>query len=433
MSDTIEDVESFRARARRWLAENVEDLRAGGLPSFGEGGDGQSRAARVKEIQAAVHAGGLAGPTFPVEYGGLGLTVAHLNALNEEIRAHGSEAVNLFNLTGGTWGLSIGMIAPTMLEFGTEEQKRTHIAGMLKGELLWAQMLSEPTGGSDLAGAITRADRDGDIYLLNGSKVWTSQADFSDMAVCLARTNWDVPKHAGLSMFIVDLKAPGMEIIPLRLSSGGTGFCQEFMTDMAVPTENVLGEPGDGWNVATRLLVHERNTVGGGSGFHTMFVGRGSMGGGRRGAGLGPVALLGQLAGDADSDLVQAAMGDHVTTVVNAHLSSRIVEGMGTGALPPAAGSMMRLFGSMSGVESSDTTMTMAGSNAVAWPSDMSTPGAGVGLGYLGRQGGSMASGTAEIQKNIISERVLGLPREPATDRDTPFKDVRTNTMPTGS
>ncbi len=429
----MEDLESFRARAKAWLADQVPGLAAGGVPAMGEGDGGQERAALAKRIQAALYEGRLAGPTFPVEYGGLGLTVAHRDAFNDEVRSYGADAVDLFNLVGGLWGLSIGMIAPTMLEFGTEEQKHTHIGGMLRGETLWAQMLSEPTGGSDLAGAITRADLDGDVYVVNGSKVWTSQADFSDMAVMLARTNWDVPKHAGLSMLIVDLTSPGLEIIPLRLSSGGTGFCQEFMTDVAVPKTNVLGTPGDGWNVASRLLVHERNTVGGGSTFHTMFVGRGSGGGTRRNAGVGSVGLARKVAGPGDADLVQDAMKDHVTNTVSGHLAARVVEAMAIGALPPAAGSMLRLFGSMAGITSSDITMEIAGTSAVAWPSDGSAPGSAVGVGYLGRQGGAMASGTAEIQRNIISERVLGLPREPAQDRDVAFKDVRTNTMPSGT
>src|SRR5579862_8942108 len=230
-----EDVKLFRQRARQWFSEFVpgfevddEDLVVGG------GGPAERRAGRAKAFQAALFEGGFAGIVFPPEYGGLGLTVAHRDAFNAEVRTAGPKAVALLNLVGGLWGLSIGMIAPTMLEFGTEEQKRTYIPQMLRGEKLWAQMLSEPSGGSDLAGAITRATRDGDQYLINGSKVWTSQADFSDMAVLLARTDWSVPKHRGLSMFIISLDSPGLTINPLRLVSGGTGFCQEFFDDMPV-------------------------------------------------------------------------------------------------------------------------------------------------------------------------------------------------------
>jgi alkylation response protein AidB-like acyl-CoA dehydrogenase len=298
---------------------------------------------------------------------------------------------------------------------------------MLRGEKLWAQMLSEPTGGSDLAGAITRADLDGDQYVLNGSKVWTSQADVSDMAVLLARTNWDVPKHRGLSMFVVEIGMPGMTVVPLRLSSGGTGFCQEFFDDMAVPAADVLGAVDDGWNVASRLLVHERNTVGGGSVFHSMSVG-GTVGAPRGGGVLETARRRGVRH---DADLLQEVVDDHVRATVSGHLAARVVQGMAAGVMPPAAGSLLRLYGSEVGIHASDVGMALGGSYAVAWPADRAVPGAAQGVGYLGRQGGSMASGTAEIQKNIISERVLGLPREPSQDRDLPFREVRTNRMPT--
>jgi alkylation response protein AidB-like acyl-CoA dehydrogenase len=289
-------------------------------------------------------------------------------------------------------------------------------------------MLSEPTGGSDLAGAITRATRDGDRFVVNGSKVWTSQADFSDMAVLLVRTNWEVPKHRGLSMLIVSLDSPGLTIQPLRLVSGGTGFCQEFFDEVPVPVSDVLGEVDDGWNVATRLLVHERNTVGGGSAFHSMSVGTGARSLG--GPGGGPVGLARTTGRGSDPVARRMAAEVHVLSTVSGQLAARVAQGMAMGNLPPAAGSNLRLFNSVDGVRSSDVGMDIAGASAVAWPADRSVPGSALGLAYLGRQGGSMASGTAEIQRNIIGERVLGLPREPAPDRDLPFNEVRHNAMP---
>jgi alkylation response protein AidB-like acyl-CoA dehydrogenase len=425
-----EDLGAFRERATAWIRETLPRFEIDERDVFGgEGGAaGRNRAALGKDLQRAVYDGGFAGITFPSEYGGLGLSPAYRNAFYDEVRASGGKAVALFNLLGSLWGLSIGMIAPTMLELATEDQKRTYIPEMLRGERLWVQMLSEPTGGSDLAGALTRAIRDGDRFVINGSKVWTSQADFSDMAVLLARTNWQVPKHRGLTMFIVALDAPGLTIQPIRLVSGGTGFCQEFFDDMAVATSDVLGSVGDGWNVASRLLVHERNTVGGGSTFHTMSIDGGSRGRGPLGGSL--TDLAGRVGRADDSAVRQQAVEVHVLGAVGGHLAARVVEGMAAGVMPPAAGSMLRLFGSTVGVRASDVGMALAGPSAVAWPEDRSAPGAALGLGYLGRQGGSMASGTAEIQRNIISERVLGLPREPATDRDLPFDQVRHNAMP---
>jgi alkylation response protein AidB-like acyl-CoA dehydrogenase len=428
-TDTGEDVRSFRERARSWLPEVVDRFDARDTDVFGgEGGQAAlRRAATGKAFQRAVYEGGFAGITFPAEYGGLGLSVAHRDAFVEEVRAAGAKATALFNLVGALWGLSIGMIAPTMLELATEDQKRTYIPEMLRGETLWVQMLSEPTGGSDLAGAVTRATRDGDQFVINGSKVWTSQADVSDMAVLLARSNWDVPKHQGLTMFIVSLRSPGLTIRPIRLVSGGTGFCQEFFDDVAVPARDVLGAVDDGWHVASRLLVHERNTVGGGSTFHTMNVG------GRGGRGyLGPdlVELARRSGRSKSADVRQQTVEAHVLSTVGGHLAARVVQGMAAGVMPPAAGSMLRLFGSLVGVQASDVGMAIAGPRAVAWPEDRSDPGSALGLGYLGRQGGSMASGTAEIQRNIIGERILGLPREPALDRDLPFAQVRHNAIP---
>jgi alkylation response protein AidB-like acyl-CoA dehydrogenase len=228
-------------------------------------------------------------------------------------------------------------------------------------------------------------------------------------------------------MFIVEMGMPGMTVVPLRLNSGSAGFCQEFFDDMAVPAANVIGTVDDGWNVASRLLVHERNTVGGGSIFHSMTVG-GTVGMARGG---GIVDVARHRGVRADADLLQQVVDNHVRSTVSGHLAARVVQGMATGAMPPAAGSLLRLFGSEVGVNASDVGMALGGSHAVAWSPDRSAPGSAQGVGYLGRQGGSMASGTAEIQKNIISERVLGLPREPSQDRDLPFREVRTNRMPT--
>ena len=172
---------------------------------------------------------GFAGITYPKQYGGQGLTAAHLHAFTDEARAYDLGGC------GPMFAMTLGMMGPTLLELGSDDLKARYLPGMIRGDDLWVQFLSEPTGGSDLAGAVTRATRDGDRYLLTGSKVWTSAADYSDYGFCLARTDWDVPKHRGLTMFVVPLRAPGLEVIPLRLVTGATGFCQEFFDDVAVP------------------------------------------------------------------------------------------------------------------------------------------------------------------------------------------------------
>src|SRR5205085_11056782 len=160
---------------------------------------------------------------------------------------------------------TFGILAATLVDFGTHDQKLQHIPAILRGEALWVQCLSEPSGGSDLAGCLTRADRDGDVFILNGSKIWSSGAHEADYAMCLARTNWDVPKHRGLSMFILKIHQPGVTVEQIRQVDGSMEFCQEFFDDVAIPVADVVGDIDDGWTVATRLLTHERSAVGGGS------------------------------------------------------------------------------------------------------------------------------------------------------------------------
>jgi alkylation response protein AidB-like acyl-CoA dehydrogenase len=300
---------------------------------------------------------------------------------------------------------------------------------MIRGDDLWVQFLSEPTGGSDLAGAVTRATRDGDSFILNGSKVWTSAAEYSDYGFCLARTDWDVPKHRGLTMFVVPVRAAGLEVIPLRLVTGDTGFCQEFFDNVVVPAADVIGEVNDGWTVASRLLVHERNAIAGGSGFHDMDAGgqRGdapAMGGHRV-----DLAALARARGLADDSHCRQLVAEaHALATIKDQLSSRLQTATELGVLPPAAGSLLKLFGSTTNVRTSDITMELAGASAVVWAGD--DPAAGLGVDFLFRQATSILSGTSEIQRNIISERVLGLPREPAPERDLPFRELRHNAMP---
>ena len=160
---------------------------------------------------------------------------------------------------------ALTICAPTILDFGTEEQKRRHLPAILSGDELWVQFLSEPTGGSDLAGLVTRADKDGDVWILNGSKIWSTGAYRADYALCLARTDWHATKHRGLTMFIVKIHQPGIDLQQIEMVNGSKEFCQEFFDDVALPEADVVGRVNDGWTVASRLLFHERDAVGGGS------------------------------------------------------------------------------------------------------------------------------------------------------------------------
>ena len=206
-----------------------------------------ARIARCRELQRMLFDGGLAGICVPREYGGQGLTPAHQAALNREIAGYDYPAET-----------QIPTFTPCMaviLEFGTEEQKKRHVPPILKGEELWMQFLSEPSGGSDVAGAQTTAVRDGDEWVLNGSKIWTTGAWWADWGLCLARTNWDVPKHRGLTVFMVQIHQPGIEIHRIEMLNGSREFCQEFITDVRIPDTDRIGEVDQGWTVGIALDV----------------------------------------------------------------------------------------------------------------------------------------------------------------------------------
>src|SRR5581483_8157798 len=192
--------------------------------------------------------------TFPVEYGGQGLTLEHERVFNEEAAGYAMPPTN--------FGVSINILGATLVEFGTHEQKAAHVPKILSGEELWLQFLSEPSGGSDLAGLLTSAVRDGESFVVNGQKTWSTSAHLSDFALCPVRTRWDVPKHKGISVLIIDLKSPGLEIRRIKQIDGGAEFCEEFFTDVSVPVANLVGEENEGWRVARGLLEIEHAWVG---------------------------------------------------------------------------------------------------------------------------------------------------------------------------
>jgi len=410
-TDALESVESFRQRSRAWLADNLAMLSPDD-PPFSVMTVSEELALRHRELQRRLYDGGFAGIAFPSEYGGLGLTPEHQRAFTHEAR--GYEMPLVFNVP------TLGIIAATLLDLGTEEQKQRHLPAILRGDELWVQFLSEPSGGSDLAGAITRADRDGTSWILNGSKIWSSYAMFSDYAVCLARTNWDVPKHRGLTMFIVKIHQPGVTVEWVVQSNGGKDFCQEFFDDVLLDANSVIGTVDDGWTVTSRLLVHERASVGGASPF---------VSGSSQQHSDTPAQDLLALAASAGRselpwarDLVAEA---HVRHTVHSQLARRISMGIDAGALPSPAGALLRLSAAEAAVHRMTAGLEIAGSSAIAWSDG--DRGAERGNEYIFRQASCLGGGSTEMQRNIISERLLGMPREPAADRDLPFRDVRHN------
>jgi alkylation response protein AidB-like acyl-CoA dehydrogenase len=401
-----QEIEAFRTELRAWLAAHMP--REDGPARTGADRD----PARHRDLQRTLFDGGFAGLTYQADYGGQGRTAAFQDAFNEE--ALGYELPTLFNV-------SLGILGPTILDFGTEEQKRRHLPAILRGDELWVQLLSEPAGGSDLAGCVTRATRDGDQWVLNGSKIWSTGAHYSDYALCLARSNWSVPKHAGLTMCIVKLDQAGIDIEPITQANGEAEFCQEFITDLAIDAADVLGEVNAGWQVASRLLYHERNLAGAASSFTYGFVAEGTP--------VAPTPLelveLARAGGTARDAGVRALVAEaYALDLIQVPLVERISTGIAAGVLQPTSGSLLRLFEITKVLQCSNASVEIAGPTVAVWPESSS---GSVGGQYLMRQGAALAGGSIEMQRNIISERVLGLPREPAPDIGVPFDSVPHN------
>jgi alkylation response protein AidB-like acyl-CoA dehydrogenase len=396
-------VDEFRARAQEWLGENAETLAAG---------EGHARMLS-RTTRIAVYDAGFGGISWPVEYGGLGLSAAHQEAFTEEAGRYPDLMVGDL--------VTVGICAPTLLDFGTEEQKRRYIPNMLRGDEVWTQLLSEPGAGSDLAGLQTRAVRDGDEWVVNGQKVWTSGAQWSEFAIMIARTNSDVPKHQGLSMFIVDLKAPGVTIRPLKQITGNEEFNEVFLDDVRLPAEYLVGAENDGWRALLRMLMHERLAIGAGTS------------GARMGRDM--FTSLRELAterGVVENEGVRAALLDvYVKERLLSWLGQRMRDGAASGKEPGPEGSLAKLLNAIVSKASSNAGMLIAGAASQAW--DASDRSAGeLAAAFLQAPMTAIAGGTSEIQRNTIGERVLGLPKEPQLDRDIPFRDVLQNPVRKG-
>ncbi|OBK38470.1 acyl-CoA dehydrogenase [Mycobacterium sp. 1165196.3] len=403
---TSESVEEFRSRARAWLAANMPrldpakaaQLERDELPSW----------RRARELQKLQWDGGFAGICFPREYGGLGLSYEYKKAFDAESQAY--ETPLLLNVP------SFAICCATILDMGSEEQKRQHISAALRGDEVLVQLLSEPSGGSDLAGVITRAERRNGRWIINGAKTWSTWAFAADYGLCLARTNWEVPKHDGLTMFLVPLQHPGVTINRIRQVNGSIEICEEFFDDVDVGDDAVVGEPGKGWDVASRQLYHERRTMGDGSEYTS-------------GPGIAEahdvsvdlVSLLEKTAQAGNLRLQEMIGRALVHRAVHGQLSEHVFHAVAGGSLPPAAGSIIRLYMAEVHDVETDTALAVAGSAAVVDDAGLLD----IGTRYLGRQTASIGGGTTEMARNVIGERVLNFPRERADDRGVPFNQVR--------
>jgi alkylation response protein AidB-like acyl-CoA dehydrogenase len=403
----VESIDEFRARARAWLADNMPPIDPAFPPAAHR--DEERCWQRARELQKRLYDGGFAGICFPREYGGLGLDYDYQRAFDEESLSY--EMPLILNTPTFT------ICCATLLDTGSEEQKRQHIAAALRGDEVLVQLLSEPSGGSDLAGVITRAERDGDRWVINGAKTWSTSAFAADYGLCLARTNWDVPKHDGLTMFLVPIKHPGITLRRITQLNGSTEFCEEFLDGVDVGDDAVVGKVNEGWAVASRQLYHERRAVGMGSEFAS---GSGSEGG--RATPVNYVALA-KTIGQADNERVQQMAGRAlVHRAVSDQLGGHVYRSVRDGALPPAAGTLIRLFHAETVTLEMDTGLAITGTAGVVGAEG---EGLQTGLRYLARQAVCMGGGTTEMARNVIGERVLNFPREYAADRGVPFSQVR--------
>jgi alkylation response protein AidB-like acyl-CoA dehydrogenase len=402
----IEDIDDFTARARAWAEQH--------LPAEGD------ETMPDRELQALIYDAGFGGIAFPREYGGAGLTLEHQKAFYDRACAG-------FRVPFG-YMVSIGMMAPTLFDHGSELLKTRHLPRILRGDEEWMQLLSEPSGGSDMAGAITRLTRDGDHYVLNGSKMWSSGAAHADYGMCLARTNWDAPKHRGLSMIAVPLKGTsGLVIEPIRQVNGNPGeFCTEFFDDVVLPDENVIGDENNGWAVAQTLLYHERNaTAGVGYGYGLDIRSSGHSAFGARGT-----AVLFETARrrgvDGDGAIRQLLADAYIERTVARLAGNRIMIGTRTGHYQGQWGSLLKLHLGVDSPHQAKIGLAVYGADGVIWDGDDLVAN-NAGEAWLNSRSIAIAGGSNEMQRNIVSERLLGLPREPSFDRDIPFNEVIAN------
>ena len=394
MADFGSDTETFRAEVREWLSENFPPSLSHIGPTAAEGGpreetgDDELWKKRMGEQGWGV-------PTWPREYGGGGLGQTEGRIIAEEM--------NRIGATNPIGGMGVMMFGPTLLEYGTEEQKKRHLPAICRGELRWCQGFSEPGAGSDLASLMTKAEDKGDHWLVNGQKIWTSGAQYADWCFCLVRTD-PTKKHEGISFLLIDMRTPGVEARPIKLISGASPFCETFFTDVKVPKENLVPPLNGGWTIAKRLLQHERNGIG------------------SRNAGAATGPKLTDLAKTyvgldeegriADHDLRQRIIEfEMMSHAFRQTLARSAAEARGSNRGPSATTSIIKNVGSFIRRDGAELTMEVMGYQGLGWePDPFSEDELAATRLVLSSKAGGIAGGSQEVQWNIISKRILGLP-----------------------
>jgi alkylation response protein AidB-like acyl-CoA dehydrogenase len=415
MGDSTVELGEYTQAALAWLSDNAEPRKGTSSEpvEWGVGSDDVSifhNLSFEEERQLLDKAmawqrkkfdAGYGAITWPVEFGGAGLTPSHERAF------HSAESGFETPESHETFGVTVGLIAPTVRVFGTEDQKRELIPHFLRTDKLCCQLFSEPGAGSDLATLATRAERDGDTWVINGQKVWSSGAQFSAWGELIARTDPDVAKHAGLTAFMVPMDTPGVEVRPIRQMSGGSSFNEVFFTDVRIPDRLRLGDVGQGWKVALTTLGFERGGTPNGR----------AVGGDWRRL----VALARWLDRSEDPLVRQDLARVYSTARIRSFTSQRVAQASQAGQVPGPEGSLGKALWTRSMNEVSDVASKILGARLVADTGEWGTFAWTAHV--LGAPGYRIAGGSDEIQHNIIGERVLGLPGEPRSDRG-PWKDI---------
>ncbi len=397
------DLDAFRIEARAWLDANFPaSLRQDASAVAESETSGAKPTGDVALWKQRMGDKGWGVPTWPAQYGGGGLGRAEARVLAEELSAIGAP-----NPIGG---MGVIMFGPTLLEYGTEEQKQRHIPPIVKGQLRWCQGFSEPGAGSDLAGLQTKAEDKGENgWLVSGSKIWTSGAHLADWCFCLVRTD-PSKKHEGISFLLIDMKSPGVETRPIRLINDTTPFCETFFTEVKVPKENLVGPLNGGWTIAKRLLQHERQGISGATAQP-----------GQAGPGNVPGPPLPDLARNyvgldddgqlADPDL-RTRLTRHLMEERAFALTGRraAVENRSNSG-PSAASSVLKNVGSWVRQERAELAVEILGNQGLGWGGqDFTDDEVGTIKAMLRSKSGTIAGGSQEVQNNIISKRILGLP-----------------------
>jgi len=426
-----------RAEVRAWLKENLPD----GWMDAVERGDRETTRRLRDKLEYAdwckrLAYAGWATPTYAPEYNGKGYDMRTARVVNEELSRAG--VPRSYNVIG------IGMGAPTILQWGTDEQKKRLVPKIASHEEIWCQLFSEPGSGSDVAGLSTRAIRDGDEWVINGQKVWTTLAHLARWGMLLARTDPDEPKHRGLTYFVVDMKAPGVEVRPLRQMTGDAEFNEVYFNDARIPDSMRLGDVGRGWDVAISTLMNERVALGGGGGA-----------GVETGA-ASPIdtliTLLHKTGRKDDPVLRQRVAQLWIESKVMRYTNMRTQANLKSGKMPGPEGSIGKLMQAEWNKRLQEATVDTLGAYGLARFGKTASEGMlgmpvregavfGVGAdaesaqyqtgvviqSFLRSRANSIEGGTSEVMRNILGERVLGLPKEPQVDRDIPWSEIKRN------